>query len=137
MRRDHLNLSILQTCTHKACCDPRSCVIKTGKQCGSGECCTPDCKVRGNLFYSSSALNSLYFLKYLFQRDGKYVNILSALLIVSYPKTLDPSYSSVHSIICHFQDSHVHNAWWFSSLNLTSHLYTILQIFLVPIEIFL
>nr|XP_054364512.1 disintegrin and metalloproteinase domain-containing protein 5-like [Mirounga angustirostris] len=31
-------------CTHKDCCDPRICVKKKGKQCGSGECCTLDCK---------------------------------------------------------------------------------------------
>jgi len=42
-----LNLSIcLQNCTHKDCCDPRICVKKKGKQCGSGECCTLDCKLK-------------------------------------------------------------------------------------------
>nr|XP_035974814.1 disintegrin and metalloproteinase domain-containing protein 5-like isoform X2 [Halichoerus grypus] len=33
-------------CTHKDCCDPRICVKKKGKQCGSGECCTLDCKLK-------------------------------------------------------------------------------------------
>nr|XP_025741671.1 disintegrin and metalloproteinase domain-containing protein 5-like isoform X3 [Callorhinus ursinus] len=35
-----------ENCTHKDCCDPRICVMKKGKQCGSGECCTLDCKLK-------------------------------------------------------------------------------------------
>ncbi|XP_058381246.1 disintegrin and metalloproteinase domain-containing protein 5-like isoform X3 [Diceros bicornis minor] len=31
-------------CTHKSCCDPRTCTKKKGKDCGSGECCTKNCK---------------------------------------------------------------------------------------------
>nr|XP_023486436.1 disintegrin and metalloproteinase domain-containing protein 5 isoform X8 [Equus caballus] len=34
----------LENCTHKSCCDPRTCSLKKGKDCGSGECCTSDCK---------------------------------------------------------------------------------------------
>nr|XP_035974818.1 disintegrin and metalloproteinase domain-containing protein 5-like isoform X6 [Halichoerus grypus]XP_035974820.1 disintegrin and metalloproteinase domain-containing protein 5-like isoform X6 [Halichoerus grypus] len=36
----------VENCTHKDCCDPRICVKKKGKQCGSGECCTLDCKLK-------------------------------------------------------------------------------------------
>ncbi|XP_058381248.1 disintegrin and metalloproteinase domain-containing protein 5-like [Diceros bicornis minor] len=38
-------------CTHKKCCDARTCTLKKGKVCGSGECCTKNCKVRGNLYF--------------------------------------------------------------------------------------
>nr|XP_045053068.2 disintegrin and metalloproteinase domain-containing protein 5 [Desmodus rotundus] len=33
-------------CTHKTCCDATSCRLKPKKQCGSGECCTKDCKLK-------------------------------------------------------------------------------------------
>ncbi|KAM9622478.1 LOW QUALITY PROTEIN: disintegrin and metalloproteinase domain-containing protein 5-like [Trichechus inunguis] len=33
-------------CTHKRCCDPRTCALKKGMKCGSGTCCTKDCKVK-------------------------------------------------------------------------------------------
>ncbi|XP_059941954.1 disintegrin and metalloproteinase domain-containing protein 5-like isoform X8 [Mesoplodon densirostris] len=33
-------------CTHPDCCDPRTCTKKTNKICGSGECCTRDCKIK-------------------------------------------------------------------------------------------
>ncbi|XP_059941953.1 disintegrin and metalloproteinase domain-containing protein 5-like isoform X7 [Mesoplodon densirostris] len=36
----------LQNCTHPDCCDPRTCTKKTNKICGSGECCTRDCKIK-------------------------------------------------------------------------------------------
>uniref|UniRef100_G1L5U7 Disintegrin and metalloproteinase domain-containing protein 5 n=1 Tax=Ailuropoda melanoleuca TaxID=9646 RepID=G1L5U7_AILME len=36
----------VKNCTHKDCCDARLCVMKKGKQCGSGECCTLDCKLK-------------------------------------------------------------------------------------------
>ncbi|XP_070109122.1 disintegrin and metalloproteinase domain-containing protein 5 isoform X11 [Equus caballus] len=36
----------LENCTHKSCCDPRTCSLKKGKDCGSGECCTSDCKIK-------------------------------------------------------------------------------------------
>ncbi|XP_054421744.1 disintegrin and metalloproteinase domain-containing protein 5-like [Pteronotus mesoamericanus] len=35
-----------RTCTHKSCCDATSCRLKRKKQCGSGECCTKDCKLK-------------------------------------------------------------------------------------------
>ncbi|XP_065803171.1 disintegrin and metalloproteinase domain-containing protein 5-like isoform X5 [Muntiacus reevesi] len=31
-------------CTHPACCDARTCLKKKDKVCGSGACCTTDCK---------------------------------------------------------------------------------------------
>ncbi|CAK7296224.1 Disintegrin and metalloproteinase domain-containing protein 5 [Vulpes lagopus] len=54
----------IQTCTHKACCDPRSCVIKTGKQCGSGECCTLDCKLRPGGIPCRKSLDECDFTEY-------------------------------------------------------------------------
>uniref|UniRef100_A0A671DLH9 Uncharacterized protein n=1 Tax=Rhinolophus ferrumequinum TaxID=59479 RepID=A0A671DLH9_RHIFE len=33
-------------CTHKKCCDPRTCMYKGNKDCGSGECCTQHCTVK-------------------------------------------------------------------------------------------
>ncbi|XP_075413336.1 disintegrin and metalloproteinase domain-containing protein 5-like [Tenrec ecaudatus] len=33
-------------CTHKSCCDPRTCMLKRKKVCGSGECCTKTCKIK-------------------------------------------------------------------------------------------
>ncbi|XP_037669056.1 disintegrin and metalloproteinase domain-containing protein 5-like [Choloepus didactylus] len=36
----------LQNCTHKKCCDPRSCTFKGKVTCGSGECCSQDCKIK-------------------------------------------------------------------------------------------
>ncbi|XP_048950791.1 disintegrin and metalloproteinase domain-containing protein 5-like isoform X5 [Canis lupus dingo] len=54
----------IETCTHKACCDPRSCVIKTGKQCGSGECCTPDCKLRPGGIPCRKSLDECDFTEY-------------------------------------------------------------------------
>ncbi|XP_007933253.2 disintegrin and metalloproteinase domain-containing protein 5-like [Orycteropus afer afer] len=36
----------IATCTHKRCCDPRTCSLKKGMICGSGSCCTQDCKIK-------------------------------------------------------------------------------------------
>ncbi|GAB5570299.1 disintegrin and metalloproteinase domain-containing protein 5-like isoform X1 [Prionailurus iriomotensis] len=36
----------VKNCTHKDCCDPKTCTMKANKQCGSGECCTQDCKLK-------------------------------------------------------------------------------------------
>nr|XP_019597597.1 PREDICTED: disintegrin and metalloproteinase domain-containing protein 5-like [Rhinolophus sinicus] len=36
----------LKNCTHKRCCDPRTCRFKGEKVCGSGECCTQRCTLR-------------------------------------------------------------------------------------------
>ncbi|XP_077008668.1 disintegrin and metalloproteinase domain-containing protein 5-like isoform X2 [Tamandua tetradactyla] len=36
----------LQSCTHKKCCDPKTCRFKGNAFCGSGECCTQDCKLK-------------------------------------------------------------------------------------------
>ncbi|XP_006164805.1 disintegrin and metalloproteinase domain-containing protein 5-like isoform X2 [Tupaia chinensis] len=36
----------LENCTHKACCDPTSCLFKGDVQCGSGECCEQNCKFK-------------------------------------------------------------------------------------------
>ncbi|XP_006930810.3 disintegrin and metalloproteinase domain-containing protein 5-like isoform X1 [Felis catus] len=36
----------VKNCTHKDCCDPKTCSMKANKQCGSGECCTQDCKLK-------------------------------------------------------------------------------------------
>ncbi|XP_077887377.1 disintegrin and metalloproteinase domain-containing protein 5 isoform X2 [Ictidomys tridecemlineatus] len=33
-----------KNCTHKDCCDPSSCKLKPSAVCGSGECCTVQCK---------------------------------------------------------------------------------------------
>ncbi|KAF6084372.1 hypothetical protein HJG60_008641 [Phyllostomus discolor] len=35
-----------RNCTHKTCCEATSCRLKHEKQCGSGECCTNDCKLK-------------------------------------------------------------------------------------------
>uniref|UniRef100_A0A8C3VYF8 Disintegrin and metalloproteinase domain-containing protein 5-like n=1 Tax=Catagonus wagneri TaxID=51154 RepID=A0A8C3VYF8_9CETA len=35
-----------ETCTHKQCCDPRTCTKKQDKECGSGECCTQSCTIK-------------------------------------------------------------------------------------------
>ncbi|XP_062932800.1 disintegrin and metalloproteinase domain-containing protein 5-like [Cynocephalus volans] len=35
-----------ENCTHKSCCDPASCKLKGNIVCGSGECCTKDCKLK-------------------------------------------------------------------------------------------
>ncbi|XP_052608804.1 disintegrin and metalloproteinase domain-containing protein 5-like [Peromyscus californicus insignis] len=40
-----------QNCTHRACCDPLICRLKPGAVCGSGGCCTQNCKIK--------AINSL------------------------------------------------------------------------------
>ncbi|XP_006860055.1 PREDICTED: disintegrin and metalloproteinase domain-containing protein 5-like [Chrysochloris asiatica] len=34
------------TCTHKRCCDARTCIIKKDMDCGSGRCCTQNCKIK-------------------------------------------------------------------------------------------
>uniref|UniRef100_A0A452TWF5 Disintegrin and metalloproteinase domain-containing protein 5-like n=1 Tax=Ursus maritimus TaxID=29073 RepID=A0A452TWF5_URSMA len=39
-------VGVALNCTHKDCCEARLCVMKKGKQCGSGECCTLDCKLK-------------------------------------------------------------------------------------------
>uniref|UniRef100_A0A8C7AZP8 Disintegrin and metalloproteinase domain-containing protein 5-like n=1 Tax=Neovison vison TaxID=452646 RepID=A0A8C7AZP8_NEOVI len=39
-------VGVALNCTHKDCCDARICLMKKGKQCGSGECCTLDCKLK-------------------------------------------------------------------------------------------
>ncbi|XP_057553135.1 disintegrin and metalloproteinase domain-containing protein 5-like [Hippopotamus amphibius kiboko] len=36
----------LLNCTHPNCCNPASCTKKKNKLCGSGACCTQDCKVK-------------------------------------------------------------------------------------------
>ncbi|XP_032144030.1 disintegrin and metalloproteinase domain-containing protein 5-like [Sapajus apella] len=33
-------------CTHKLCCDPATCTMKRNVQCGSGECCSQECKFK-------------------------------------------------------------------------------------------
>ncbi|XP_060990670.1 disintegrin and metalloproteinase domain-containing protein 5-like [Dama dama] len=33
-------------CTHPDCCDARTCLKKKDKVCGSGACCTTDCKIK-------------------------------------------------------------------------------------------
>ncbi|XP_049722039.1 disintegrin and metalloproteinase domain-containing protein 5-like isoform X2 [Elephas maximus indicus] len=45
-----------KNCTHKRCCDPRTCSLKKGMVCGSGNCCTKDCKIkpRGTLCRKSA-----------------------------------------------------------------------------------
>ncbi|KAG8512508.1 Disintegrin and metalloproteinase domain-containing protein 5, partial [Galemys pyrenaicus] len=35
-----------KTCSHKACCDATLCILKKKAECGSGECCTQDCKLK-------------------------------------------------------------------------------------------
>ncbi|XP_077887376.1 disintegrin and metalloproteinase domain-containing protein 5 isoform X1 [Ictidomys tridecemlineatus] len=35
-----------KNCTHKDCCDPSSCKLKPSAVCGSGECCTVQCKIK-------------------------------------------------------------------------------------------
>ncbi|XP_059857504.1 disintegrin and metalloproteinase domain-containing protein 5-like isoform X2 [Delphinus delphis] len=35
-----------RNCTHPACCDPKTCRKKKNKICGSGECCTRNCKIK-------------------------------------------------------------------------------------------
>ncbi|XP_045142797.1 disintegrin and metalloproteinase domain-containing protein 5-like [Echinops telfairi] len=35
-----------KNCTHKACCDPRTCMLKRKKVCGSGTCCSQSCKLK-------------------------------------------------------------------------------------------
>uniref|UniRef100_A0A667FTL1 Disintegrin domain-containing protein n=1 Tax=Lynx canadensis TaxID=61383 RepID=A0A667FTL1_LYNCA len=39
-------VGVALNCTHKDCCDPKTCSMKANKQCGSGECCTQDCKLK-------------------------------------------------------------------------------------------
>ncbi|KAM6221041.1 disintegrin and metalloproteinase domain-containing protein 5-like [Rhynchocyon petersi] len=38
--------AVVKTCTHKKCCDSKTCKLKTGMKCGSGECCSQDCKIK-------------------------------------------------------------------------------------------
>ncbi|XP_058146068.1 disintegrin and metalloproteinase domain-containing protein 5-like isoform X2 [Dasypus novemcinctus] len=45
-RGEQCDCGTLQNCTHKKCCDPRSCTFKGKVICGSGECCTQDCKLK-------------------------------------------------------------------------------------------
>ncbi|XP_069872223.1 disintegrin and metalloproteinase domain-containing protein 5-like isoform X1 [Dipodomys merriami] len=33
-------------CSHKSCCNPRDCTLKPMAICGSGECCTQDCRIK-------------------------------------------------------------------------------------------
>ncbi|XP_012580233.1 PREDICTED: disintegrin and metalloproteinase domain-containing protein 5-like [Condylura cristata] len=35
-----------KNCSHKACCDATLCTLKNKAECGSGECCTQDCKLK-------------------------------------------------------------------------------------------
>uniref|UniRef100_A0A8C8YSC3 Disintegrin and metalloproteinase domain-containing protein 5 n=1 Tax=Prolemur simus TaxID=1328070 RepID=A0A8C8YSC3_PROSS len=35
-----------QNCTHKSCCNPSFCTLKKNAVCGSGECCSQDCKIK-------------------------------------------------------------------------------------------
>ncbi|KAM7111263.1 disintegrin and metalloproteinase domain-containing protein 5-like [Molossus nigricans] len=43
---EQCDCGLAKACTHKACCDPTSCRLKPKKICGSGECCTQDCKIQ-------------------------------------------------------------------------------------------
>uniref|UniRef100_A0A8D2HFX5 Uncharacterized protein n=1 Tax=Urocitellus parryii TaxID=9999 RepID=A0A8D2HFX5_UROPR len=43
-----------KNCTHKDCCDPSSCKLKPSAVCGSGECCTVQCKVSANILCRKS-----------------------------------------------------------------------------------
>ncbi|XP_037382000.1 disintegrin and metalloproteinase domain-containing protein 5-like [Talpa occidentalis] len=36
----------IENCTHKSCCDATVCALKNNAECGSGECCNKDCKVK-------------------------------------------------------------------------------------------
>ncbi|XP_048186482.1 disintegrin and metalloproteinase domain-containing protein 5-like [Perognathus longimembris pacificus] len=33
-------------CSHTSCCNPETCTLKPTAKCGSGECCTQDCKLQ-------------------------------------------------------------------------------------------
>ncbi|XP_051025421.1 disintegrin and metalloproteinase domain-containing protein 5-like [Acomys russatus] len=44
--KEQCDCGTLKNCTHKACCDPMSCRLKNNAICGSGECCTQDCKIK-------------------------------------------------------------------------------------------
>ncbi|XP_058381245.1 disintegrin and metalloproteinase domain-containing protein 5-like isoform X2 [Diceros bicornis minor] len=51
-------------CTHKSCCDPRTCTKKKGKDCGSGECCTKNCKIRPIGILCRKSLDECDFTEY-------------------------------------------------------------------------
>uniref|UniRef100_A0A2I3H8H4 Disintegrin domain-containing protein n=1 Tax=Nomascus leucogenys TaxID=61853 RepID=A0A2I3H8H4_NOMLE len=38
--------AVALNCTHKLCCDPSTCRMKGNVQCGSGDCCSKDCKLK-------------------------------------------------------------------------------------------
>ncbi|XP_020930389.1 disintegrin and metalloproteinase domain-containing protein 5-like [Sus scrofa] len=54
----------LENCTHKHCCDPRTCRRKRNKQCGSGECCTQDCKIRPANVICRKSADECDFIEY-------------------------------------------------------------------------
>uniref|UniRef100_A0A8C8YPX7 Uncharacterized protein n=1 Tax=Prolemur simus TaxID=1328070 RepID=A0A8C8YPX7_PROSS len=39
-------VGVALNCTHKSCCNPSFCTLKKNAVCGSGECCSQDCKIK-------------------------------------------------------------------------------------------
>ncbi|XP_057608328.1 disintegrin and metalloproteinase domain-containing protein 5-like [Chionomys nivalis] len=44
--KEQCDCGTLKNCTHRACCDPMSCRLKSKALCGSGECCKQDCTLK-------------------------------------------------------------------------------------------
>ncbi|XP_076770033.1 disintegrin and metalloproteinase domain-containing protein 5-like isoform X1 [Arvicanthis niloticus] len=44
--KEQCDCGTLKNCTHRKCCDPMSCRLKPNATCGSGECCTQNCKIK-------------------------------------------------------------------------------------------
>ncbi|XP_021563864.1 disintegrin and metalloproteinase domain-containing protein 5-like, partial [Carlito syrichta] len=60
-----------KNCTHVKCCDPSKCKLKGGFACGSGECCTQDCKLKAvNTLCRAKADEQCDFVEYCNGRDS-------------------------------------------------------------------
>uniref|UniRef100_A0A2I3TXJ1 Uncharacterized protein n=1 Tax=Pan troglodytes TaxID=9598 RepID=A0A2I3TXJ1_PANTR len=76
--------AVALNCTHKLCCDPSTCRMKGNAKCGSGDCCSKDCKFKpANTIYRKSVDKECDFTDYYngdlpyclpdtYVRDGEY-----------------------------------------------------------------
>ncbi|XP_006765706.1 PREDICTED: disintegrin and metalloproteinase domain-containing protein 5-like [Myotis davidii] len=83
---EQCDCGLAKECTHKKCCDPTSCRFKGRVVCGSGECCTQNCKLKpGGEICRKQYDEDCDFLEYCngidphcvpdtFKRDGEYCN---------------------------------------------------------------
>ncbi|XP_021074349.1 disintegrin and metalloproteinase domain-containing protein 5-like [Mus pahari] len=60
----------LQNCTHRKCCDPMSCRLKTKAACGSGECCNQDCTIKVSDVICRKSIDECDFVEYCNGKDA-------------------------------------------------------------------